>query len=136
MTRHTSFRFCLDPSVEQQQVLVRHAGAARYAFNQCLRMVKTALTQRNTDPSLEVPWTGFDLINSFNAWKKTQDAGRLITVDADGAANITVTGLPWRAEVCQQVFEEAAVDLGNGLKAWSESRSGKSKGKRISWVCR
>jgi putative transposase len=29
------------------------------------------------------------------------------------------------------VFEEAAVDCGKGLKAWSDSRSGKRKGKRV-----
>jgi putative transposase len=40
MNRHTTFRFCLDPNVEQQQVLARHAGAARFGFNQCLGMVK------------------------------------------------------------------------------------------------
>jgi hypothetical protein len=28
MTRHTTFRFCLDPTVEQHQVLARHAAAA------------------------------------------------------------------------------------------------------------
>ena len=33
--------------------------------------------------------------------------------------------------MCQQVFEEAAVDLGKGLAAWSDSRSGKRKGKRV-----
>ena len=55
MSRHTTFRFCLDPTVEQREVLARHAGAARFAFNQCLRMVKTALTQRKTDPSIDVP---------------------------------------------------------------------------------
>ena len=131
MTRHTTFRFCLDPTVEQHEVLARHAGAARFAFNQCLRMVKTALTQRRTDPDTEVPWTGFDLINAFNAWKKTEAAGRVFTVDTDGVAEIVVTGLAWRGEVCQQVFEEAAVDLGKGLKAWSDSRSGKRKGKRV-----
>ena len=49
MSRHTTFRFCLDPTVEQQLVLARHAGAARFAFNQCLRMVKTALSHRKTD---------------------------------------------------------------------------------------
>jgi putative transposase len=69
MSRHTTFKFCLDPTVEQQQVLARHAGAARFAFNQCLAMVKTALTQRKTDPDTDVPWTGFDLINAFNTWK-------------------------------------------------------------------
>jgi putative transposase len=131
MSRHTTFRFCLDPTVEQHQVLARHAGAARFAFNQCLRMVKTALTQRKTHPDTDVPWTEFDLINAFNGWKKTEDAGRVFTVDTTGVAAAVVTGLAWRRQVCQQVFEEAAVDCGRALAAWSESRSGKRKGKRV-----
>ncbi|HEX7826784.1 MAG TPA: helix-turn-helix domain-containing protein, partial [Mycobacterium sp.] len=69
MARHTTFRFCLDPTVEQREVLARHAGAARFAFNQSLHIVKTALTHCTTDPSIAVPWTGFDLVNAFNAWK-------------------------------------------------------------------
>jgi putative transposase len=131
MARHTTFRFCLDPTVEQHKVLARHAGAARFAFNQCLRTVKEALDQRKTDPDTQVPWTGFDLINGFNAWKKTEDAGRVFAVNADGAVAILVTGLPWRAEVCQQVFEEAAVDCGRALAAWSDSHSRKRKGTRV-----
>ena len=50
MRRHTTFNFCLDPTVEQQQLLARHAGAARFAFNQCLRIVKTALTHPQNRP--------------------------------------------------------------------------------------
>jgi putative transposase len=131
MARYTTFRFCLDPTVEQYEMLARHAGASRFAFNQCLRFVKTALTHRKTDPSITVPWTGFDLINTFNTWKKTEDAGRVFTVDSAGVADATVTGLPWRREVCQQVFEEAAVDVGKGLSAWSDSRCGARNGTRI-----
>ncbi|MEX3648926.1 RNA-guided endonuclease InsQ/TnpB family protein [Mycolicibacterium porcinum] len=131
MTRHTTFRFCLDPTVEQCEALARHAGASRFAFNQCLRIVKSALTYRRTVPDSEVPWTGFDLINAFNAWKKTDEAGRVFTADTDGGVEVVVTGLSWRREVCQQVFEEAAVDLGRGLAAWSDSRSGKRKGRRV-----
>lgn len=131
MSRHTTFRFCLDPTVEQCEVLARHAGASRFAFNQCLWMVKTALNQRHTDSGVEVPWTGFDLINAFNTWKKTGAAGRVFTVDAAGTVEATVTGLSWRTQVCQQVFEEAAVDLGKALRAWSDSRSGKRAGRRI-----
>jgi putative transposase len=71
MARYIAFRYCLNPTVEQQAVLSRHAGAARFAFNQCLRIVKTALTQRKSDPGIDVPWTRFDLINTFNTWKKT-----------------------------------------------------------------
>jgi putative transposase len=131
MSRHTTFKFCLDPTVEQCEVLARHAGAARFAFNQCLRIVKTALTERKVDSDGEVPWTGFDLINAFNTWKKTESAGRVFTVDTTGVAETVATGLPWRAEVCQQVFEEAAVDRGKGLNAWSDSRCGRRKGKRV-----
>jgi putative transposase len=131
MSRHTTFKFCLDPTVEQRELLARHAGASRFAFNQCLGMVKTALTQRRTDPDIDVPWTGFDLINAFNTWKKTEDAGRMFLVDTAGVAETVVTGLAWRSKVCQQVFEEAAADLGKGLKSWSDSRSGKRKGKKV-----
>jgi putative transposase len=131
MSRHTTFRFCLDPTVEQSEVLARHAGAARFAYNQCLRIVKTALTQRRIDPAIEVPWTGFDLINTFNSWKKTEDAGRVFAVDIQGTATTVVMGLLWRAEVCQHVFEEAAVDLSAGLKAWSDSRCGRRNGTRV-----
>jgi transposase len=64
MRRHTTFKFCLDPTVEQQQLLARHAGAARFAFNQCLRIVKTALTRPQNRPGYPGAWTGFDLINA------------------------------------------------------------------------
>ena len=131
MARHTTFRFCLDPMVEQERALARHAGATRFAFNQCLRTVKTAIGAHHADPDVEVPWTGFDLINTFNTWKKTEAAGRLIAVNAGGVAEIVVTGLLWRGEVCQQVFEEAAVDCGRALAAWADSRRGKRTGKRV-----
>jgi hypothetical protein len=63
--------------------------------------------------------------------EETEDAGRVIAVDGDGAAEVAVTGLSWRREVCQQVFEEAAVDCGRALAAWSDSLWGKRKGKRV-----
>ena len=117
MSRHTTFRFCLDPNDEQQHLLTRHAGAARFAFNQCLRIVNDALSERLTNPSVDVPWTGFDLINAFNSWKKTPDAGRVFVVGEHDLPCVMAVGLPWRTEVCQQVFEEAAVDCGRALVA-------------------
>jgi putative transposase len=131
MSRHTTLKFCLDPTVEQHAALARHAGAARFGFNQCLQIVKTALTQSKRCPDTVVPWTGFDLINTFNAWKITEDAGRMMAVDSTGVAELVVTGLPWRREVYQQVFEEAAVDCGRALAAWADSRRGKRAGKRV-----
>ncbi len=131
VARFTTFQFCLDPTVEQQAMLARHAGAARFAFNQCLAMTKAALTDRRRGREVRVPWTGFDHIYGFNAWKKTEQAGRVFTVDSTGEASLTSVGLGWRNRVCQQVFEEAAVDLGRGLGAWQDSRTGTRAGSLV-----
>ncbi len=59
------------------------------------------------------------------------DAGRVFVVDPGGVTEPEVTGLVWRTEVCQQVFEEAAVDCGRGLAAFSGSRTGTRKGTKV-----
>ena len=79
----------------------RHAGAARFAYNQCLGMVKDALDARRTGAAVDGPFTAIDLINGFNEWKKSETAGRVFVVDQRGVAEIGVTGLPWRDQVCQ-----------------------------------
>ena len=131
MARYTTFRYCLDPTVEQREALQRHYGAARFAFNESLRMVKTKLNQRRMNPDLNVAWTKFELINQFNRWKKFADAGRNLVVDTAGNVEILVTVLPWRNQVCQQVFEEGAADCAKALKGWSDSRSGRRRGRRV-----
>ncbi len=68
MARMTSFRFTVVDDPELEAVFARHAGAGRFAYNECLRGVKKALDDR-TDPAQKVPWSGFDLINYFNAWE-------------------------------------------------------------------
>lgn len=131
MARFTTFRYCIDPTVEQQAALCQHAGASRFAYNQCLATVKAALQRRRRAPDVRVPWTKFSLINEFNRWKRSEDAGRLFTVDSAGVSTVVSTGLSWRSEVSAQVFEEAAVDLANGLKAFTESRGGARSGHRM-----
>jgi len=76
-------------------------AASRFAFNECLRIVKTALTQRRADPDVQVPWTGFELINTFNAWKKTEEppsngAGPQKPADGTALANTLVLVQPAR----------------------------------------
>ena len=130
MGRYTAFRFTLDCSAVQVAALGRHAGASRFAYNQCLALVRQALQDRRRDSSLKVPWTGFDLINAFNVWKRSAAAGRVFTVDPAGTTTVAATGLSWRGQVCQQLFEEAAVDLGRALSAFTESRRGRRAGRR------
>jgi putative transposase len=129
--RHTTFRFALDPTPAQHHALTRHAGASRYAYNECLRIVTDALQARKRDRRLTVPWSGFDLINAFNAWKKSEDAGRVFVAAPDGTIIKQVTGLSWRREVSAQVFEEAAVDLGRALAAYGRAKPGTSRSRRV-----
>jgi len=137
VVRHTTFQMVADPTMEQARALARHEGASRFAFNQGLRLHLDARhASKSAGPddvtaAVKVPWTGFDLINAFNAWKRSEDAGRRFVVDGSRAAEVEVTGLAWRAEVSAQVFEEAVVDLGKALKAWTDSRRGKRTGRAI-----
>jgi putative transposase len=127
--RHTTFRFALAPSPVQAALLARHAGASRFAYNQCLRLVTDALAARRADPQVRVPWSGFDLINAINAWKRSEGAGRVFVVAPSGTTTMRVTGLAWRHEVAAQVFEEAAVDLGRALAAYAATRDGSRRGR-------
>src|SRR6266508_557705 len=124
MARMTSFRLTAVVDRELDATFARHAGAARFAYNQCLRAVTDALDARRTDPAVAVPWSGFDLIDHFNGWKRSGAAGRTWAVDTLGGVKLASVGLVWRGEVCAQVFEEAAVDLGRGLAAYAKSKAG------------
>jgi len=125
--RHTTFQFTIDTRYSPLDGLSRHLGASRFAYNQCLRLNLNARRAKRE----HVPWSGFDLINAFNGWKRTAAAGRTFHVASDGAVEAEVTGLRWRDEVCQQVFEEAAVDCGRALGAWTASRRGKRRGRKV-----
>jgi putative transposase len=127
--RHTTFRFALAPTPGQAAMFARHAGASRFAYNQCLRLIADSLAAKTTDLHARAPWSGFDLINAFNAWKRSETAGRIFVVAPDGTISKQVTGLGWRHEISAQVFEEAAVDLGRALAAYAQARAGKRKGR-------
>ena len=55
---HTTFRFALTPTSAQAALLVRHAGASRFAYNQCLQLVTDARAAEKIDPQRAVPWSG------------------------------------------------------------------------------
>jgi len=129
--RHTTFRYAIAPTPTQAAMLARHAGVSRFAYNQCLRLVVDALAAKRAGSDAKVPWSGFDLINAFNAWKRSESAGRLFVAAPNGTVTKQVTGLGWRHEVSAQVFEEAAVDLGRALSAYSHAKTSNRKGRRF-----
>jgi len=133
LTRAVTFKFALDPNHAQEQVLLTHAGAARFAFNHHLARIKANLDQREAErtygltgdeltPALS--WSKFSFINEFNAWKN----GQLDTspVNDDGTV-----GLAWRGEVNADVFECASVNAAQALANFAESRKGVRAGKTV-----
>ena len=112
-------------------MIARHAGASGFAYNQCLRLVADAFTAKRIDPDVKIPWSGFDLINAFNTWKRDEAAGRVFVAAPGGTIVKRVTGLAWRHEISAQVFEEAAADLGRALSEFTRAKSGNRKGRRV-----
>ena len=128
MARMAAFRFtALDNPVLAEEVR-RHIGARRFAYNRCLEAVKDkALTKSaGTRRDGEVAWSGYSLINFWNrveVRKKNKRAGSSPSTPRV-AAELVDSGLSWRHEVCAQVFEEAAVDLGRASPPPTRRRSG------------
>jgi len=106
-TRPVTIRFILDPTREQHQQLLAHAGASRLAFNHQIGRVKSNLDQRAAERSYGVAeagltpalsWSKVSLINHMNAWKDGRAGDS--RVNDDGSR-----GLSWRGEVSADVFE-------------------------------
>jgi len=104
---------------EQAQVLSRNAGASRFAFNQGLAMLNAAYEAHKANPGVKVPYSKFDLINAFNAWKRSPAAAN---------AGAESPGLAWRDEVIAQVFEEGLTDLSCAVKRFFDGRKQGGKG--------
>lgn len=135
LTREVAFKFALDPTAGQEQMLLAHAGAALLAFNHHLGRVKANLDQRAAERSYGIPdeqltpslsWTKFSFINEMNAWKNGQAANA--PVNEDGSR-----GLAWRDQVSADVFECASVDAAQALANWSTSRAGARAGRPVAF---
>jgi IS605 OrfB family transposase len=103
-----AYRFALDPTPRQHGSLASHAGAARFAYNWGLELVKTRLDQRATGENVQVPWTLAELRWEWNRAK--HDAA------------------PWWAENSKEAYNSGLDALARALKNWSDSRCGRRKG--------
>ncbi len=97
MTVNQAFQYELDPNNRQRTGIVRHAGAARFAFNWGLGLCKLCL-----DLGRKVPGS-FELHRLWNIWKRTE--------------------VPWWAAVSKCAPQEALRDL---AKAFGNFFSGKA----------
>lgn len=71
-----AYRFALDPTPAQARKLASHAGAARFAYNFGLALVKERLERRHAGEQAEVPWTLPALRREWN--QASQRRGRAV----------------------------------------------------------
>ncbi|KPI17247.1 transposase IS891/IS1136/IS1341 family, partial [Actinobacteria bacterium OK006] len=115
-----AYRFALDPTPGQARALLRHAGAARVAFNWGIAQVKANLGQREAERSYGIaeadltPSFGWSMYSMRKAWN---------------AAKREVA--PWWAECSKEAYATGLDQLARALKNWSDSRRGKRKGPRM-----
>ncbi|MGW3043243.1 helix-turn-helix domain-containing protein [Kitasatospora sp. NPDC001159] len=117
-----AYRFALDPTERQVVALLRHAGAARVAYNWALARVKANLSQREAERSYGIedltPLFGWSMYSMRKAWNRAKD---------DVA--------PWWAECSKEAYATGLEQLATGLKNWSDSRAGRRKGRAMGFPC-
>lgn len=115
-----AYRFALDPTPSQGRSLVSHAGAARFAHNHMLALVKAVLDQRAAERSYGVseseltPGLGWTLPALRKVWNQRK----------------SVTA-PWWSENSKEAYNTGLDALARGLQAWSASRRGQRAGKAV-----
>ncbi|WP_440070381.1 IS607 family element RNA-guided endonuclease TnpB, partial [Streptosporangium sp. OZ121] len=123
MRVHQAYRYALDPTPEQARLLASHCGAARFAFNWGLNLVKAALSQREAEKSYGVPdehltevaWSLYDLRRAWNT--------------AENTAKGDVA--PWWAEHSKEAYTSGLDGVARALRNWAASRHGTRAGKKM-----
>src|SRR6266545_1589661 len=106
-----AYRYALDPTPRQQRALWSHCGAARYAYNWALNLVKQRLDQRAAGHEVEVPRTLPALRREWNR-EKEQVA-------------------PWWRENSKEAYNSGFDALARGLKNWADAKHGRHDGRRV-----
>jgi putative transposase len=115
-----AYRFALDPTSAQVSMLESHCGAARFAFNDMLGVVKANLDQRSAERSYGITeqdltaaqgWSLAKLRKTWNA-RKSEVA-------------------PWWQANSKEAYNSGLDGLARALQNWSTSRSGQRAGAAV-----
>jgi putative transposase len=104
-----AYQFALDPVPRTQGSLASHTGAALFAYNWGLELVKSRLDQRRAGQDVQVPWTLPELRREWNR-AKHQVA-------------------PWWPENSKEAYNSGLDALARALRNWSDSRNRRRKGR-------
>ena len=115
-----AYRFALDPSARQERALTSHAGAARFARNHMLGLVRATLDQRAAERSYGIvetdltPVLGWSLPALRKVWNARKDSVA-----------------PWWSENSKEAYNTGLDSLARSLDAWSKSRRGDRAGAKV-----
>lgn len=120
MKTHQAYRFALDLTPAQERDVLRHAGAARVAYNWGLARVKAVMDQRAAEHTYDIrdaaltPSAGWSLYSLRKDWNQAKP-----------------TVAPWWAECSKEAYNTGLDALARSLKNWSDSRKGKRAGRPV-----
>ncbi|MFD3461741.1 IS607 family element RNA-guided endonuclease TnpB [Nocardia fluminea] len=115
-----AYRFALDPTATQERAIRSHCGAARFAHNHMLALVKAVIDQRSAERSYGVPDNemtpalGWSLAALRKTWNRRKD-----------------TVAPWWSANSKEAYNSGLNGLARGLDAWSASRKGARAGAAV-----
>jgi putative transposase len=115
-----AYRFALDLTPAQLRALASHAGAARFAHNHMLALVKAVTDQRAAERSYGIadseltPALGWSLPALRKVWNRRK-----------------ASCAPWWGENSKEAYNTGLDGLARGLDAWSSSRRGRRAGAAV-----
>ncbi|ORX15991.1 transposase [Mycolicibacterium wolinskyi] len=115
-----AYRFALDPTPAQEQRLRSHCGAARFAYNHMLALVKANLDQRTAERTYDIPET--ELTPALN-WSFYSLRNQWNQIKGDVA--------PWWSENSKEAYANGIANLAAALSNWSTSRAGQRRGRAV-----
>jgi IS605 OrfB family transposase len=106
-----AYRYALDPTPRQTASLWSHCGAARFAYNWGLQLIKQRLDQRAAGLKVEVPSTLPTLRWEWNRAKQQV--------------------APWWRENSKEAYNSGLDALARALRNWSDSKHGRRQGRPV-----
>jgi putative transposase len=115
-----AYRFALDPTPGQGEMLRSHCGGQRFAYNWGLARVRAILGQREAERSYGIPddrltpsvsWSAYGL---RKVWNRAKDAVA-----------------PWWGENSKEAYSSGLANLAVALTNWDGSRTGKRRGRKV-----
>jgi len=124
-----AYRFALGPTPAQERALASHAGAARFAYNWGLALVKdrldwrarvrqAALVEQLPDQEVDRLARSAEVPRSLAALRREWNLAKPVVA-------------PWWQENSKEAASGGLADLAAGLKAFSDSRHGRRAGRRV-----